>query len=294
MDSLNFIQATGPLNKSIFIVSDEQKIDAFCLKCPEKQCINSYNGLGLPVELCPAGAISVSEKLSGIKISDSCFGCGICTMVCPVEAIHISPSGKAIVGENSTGRLVRNVISTEWESWISGKLKRSKLSRNDLVEVARFLSEKCLALRGNYFYKIIESLLLQIGYEATMSNLGDTNNRIDLIIRTLNGSVPVEIKSYTETPTINLKSLQQALENKLLISRLDGETSLNTLSTLVVGYSYPSDRAGLEEHILQIKSAYGINIGIITLERLWETLLNQRYSDNKIESKDLTNLIGIL
>jgi hypothetical protein len=127
-----------------------------------------------------------------------------------------------------------------------------------------------------------------------MSPLGDTSNRIDLIIRSDKGNVPVEIKSYTETPFINWKSIQQAVENKLLISRLDGDSEMTSLSSLVIGFGYPSERTGIETHIREIEEAFGIRVGIVSLSKLWELLLAKHFSDNSSIKVELTEIRGLL
>ena len=166
--------------------------------------------------------------------------------------------------------------------------------QSDISRSAEFLANQCMTLKGNYFYKTIESLLRLLEYDAKMSNLGDTSNRIDLIIRSSKGNVPVEIKSYTETPFINWKSIQQAVENKLLISRLDGDSEMTSLSSLVIGFSYPSERTGIDTHIREIEEAFGIRVGIVSLSRLWELLLAKYFLKNSLVKVELIELRGLL
>jgi Fe-S-cluster-containing hydrogenase component 2 len=292
--SISKIEIAGPLKKSIFKVESGQEVDSFCLLCPGKKCMTADDGLGLAVELCPAGAITLKKDATGIEISDACFGCGLCAIVCPAGAIRITEAGKAEVGINTSTLTVEIANQSQWEQWITKKLHITTFDQSDISRSADFLANQCMTLKGNYFYKTIESILRLLGYEAKMSNLGDTSNRIDLIIRSDKGNVPVEIKSYTETPFINWKSIQQAVENKLLISRLDGDSEMTSLSSLVIGFGYPSERTGIETHIREIEEAFGIRVGIVSLSKLWELLLAKHFSENSSIKVELTEIRGLL
>jgi Fe-S-cluster-containing hydrogenase component 2 len=288
------IVISGPLIKSSFLTSSGNQVDAFCLRCPDKNCLTSESQTVLAAELCPAGAISLDKNSKNISISSACFGCGLCAVVCPTGAITISETGKAEVGLNLLPIATEETDKSQWEKWINGKLEIKFLTSKEISSTAEYLANRCMELKGTQFYKTVESILRLLDYEAKMSNLGDTINRIDLIIRTTEGNVPVEIKSYTETPTINLKSVQQAVENKLLISRLDGVEKMTSLSSLVIGFSYPNERSRIEEHILEIEKAYGIRVGIASLSRLWELLLIKKFSKEKVPPIDLVGIRGVL
>jgi Fe-S-cluster-containing hydrogenase component 2 len=291
---LTQIHVLNPKNISTFAIDPSTSVDAFCLLCPGKKCLSTKFQDDLNVELCPASAITLDKELNSIKISEACFGCGLCTVACPIGAIHINETDHAVVGSTDSTIVLQNAKESDWEHWISGKQKYESLTAENISELSDYLADKCINIKGNYFYKTIESILRLLGYDAKMSNLGDTSNRIDLIIRSEQGNIPVEIKSYVETPTINLKSIQQALENKLLISRLDGAKEISALSSLAIGFSYPTERTGIEEHIKEIERAYGIKVGLASLTRLWELLLTEKYSKMKSKKIDLANLRGLL
>lgn len=293
-NSITEIKISAPQSKSTFLTTSDGKVNSFCLRCPDRNCMTSSNKFGITIELCPIGAISFDQDSKEISISDACFGCGLCAISCPTGAITITRSGKAEVGQNALSIDTQESEKSHWEKWIKNKIEIENLEEKQIFAIAEYFANTCMELKGNLFYKTVESLLRLLGYDAKMSNLGDTSNRIDLIIRTELGNVPVEIKSYAETPTINLKSVQQAVENKLLISRLDGDEKMTPLSSLVIGFSYPSERTGIEEHIIEIEEAYGIRIGVLSLARLWEFLLIKKFSKDALKTVQLAVTIGIL
>jgi hypothetical protein len=69
------------------------------------------------------------------------------------------------------------------------------------------------------FYEVIGDLLEYIGFhKVSVTRDGDTNNRMDAIIIDKVRSVPIEIKSPKEIEYINVKSIRQALENKIVFT----------------------------------------------------------------------------
>lgn len=134
-----------------------------------------------------------------------------------------------------------------------------------------FLKTSKQALRSmkSEFYDIIGLILKHIGFESThVSRGGDVNNRMDAIIIDDENSIPIEIKSPKECKEINLKSIRQACENKVIIlSRKFYQTTDDTTS-LAIAFQYPPKRSDVYELIDDIKNAYNFNIGIIDIDDL--------------------------
>ncbi len=138
-------------------------------------------------------------------------------------------------------------------------------TKAEFLEVAKQFLEHM-----NYeFYDIIGLILKHIGFEnARVSREGDVNNRMDAIIIDDENSIPIEIKSPGESKEINIKSIRQACENKVIIlSRKFYKTTDNTTS-LAIAFSYPPERSDVYELIEDIKKAYQFNIGIIDIDDL--------------------------
>lgn len=119
------------------------------------------------------------------------------------------------------------------------------------------------------FYDFIGLILKHIGFvNPSVSRNGDTNCRMDAIIIDDENSIPIEIKSPGESVEINIKSIRQACENKVVIlSRKFYATNYNTTS-LAIAFGYPPERSDVYELINDIKNAYGFNIGIIDINDL--------------------------
>lgn len=143
--------------------------------------------------------------------------------------------------------------------------------------------EKIINQKIHMFYGLVGSSLEIIGFEKVLvTRDGDTNNRMDAIIVDDNYSIPIEIKSPAEVLYVNVKSIGQALENKIvLLSRKFYETT-NECSTLVIGYNYPNNRSEVNTLIDYFYSSYNINIGYIDIK----TLLSLRW-DVEVENKEI-------
>ena len=115
---------------------------------------------------------------------------------------------------------------------------------------------------------------------------------MDAIIVDDKRSIPIEIKSPRETNYINIKSIRQSLENKIvLLSREFYPTTLNT-TTLAVGFTYPNERSGVLELIEDIKSTFNINIGIIDFGGLLSLYYEKIINKEQIDLELIYNLQG--
>lgn len=138
-------------------------------------------------------------------------------------------------------------------------------TRREFIDVAKdYLSHLNIE-----FYDFIGLILKHMGFSnPIVPRSGDVNCRMDAIIVDPENSIPIEIKSPGESVEINIKSIRQACENKVVIlSRRFYGTKYNTTS-LSIAFKYPPARSDVYELIDDIKSAYGFNIGLIDINDL--------------------------
>ena len=83
--SLEHIGSCNPACSRIKILKNEERgvdLPVVCMHCTEPAC----------VEVCPTGAMVSNKDLGGITVKeDTCLGCKLCLMVCPIGAITINP-----------------------------------------------------------------------------------------------------------------------------------------------------------------------------------------------------------
>ena len=163
------------------------------------------------------------------------------------------------------------------------------LNKNDFISKGlELFSEQAIE-----FYRVVGIILNEVGFNKVLvTREGDTNNRMDAIIVDDYRSIPIEIKSPRETNYINIKSIRQSLENKIvLLSREFYPTTLNT-TTLAVGFTYPNERSGVLELIEDIKSTFNINIGIIDFGGLLSLYYEKIINKEQIDLELIYNLQG--
>lgn len=241
--------------------------DAFCTRCPEQKCFSrKFEGRDIPT--CPVGAIREVEGSAAIEITSDCISCGACVVMCPIGAIYMPENSQALVNQTKSLQGVVECSKTEYSQWYSNIVTRTRPTEQVCKDFGRTVSSRLEAEKAAVIYPLVATYLSAVGLPATASNQGDTSSRADVQIRISQGTIPVEVKSFTEVDIINLKSIQQALENKLSTSRQMEREELDWLPTLAIGFRYPPDRTGIRELVDDIYSSFGISIGMLTLARL--------------------------
>lgn len=131
------------------------------------------------------------------------------------------------------------------------------------------LSKQAMELMNLEFYDVIGLILKHIGFEnPNVSRPGDVNNRMDAVIIDEENSIPIEIKSPGESKEINIKSIRQACENKVIILSRKFYNTTDETTSLAIAFQYPPERSDVYELISDIKKAYGFNIGIVDIDDL--------------------------
>jgi hypothetical protein len=188
------------------------------------------------------------------------------------------------------------VTTSEFDKAMS-RVTRIRASSRELTRL--FVERAVDALRTSQqgsFYPLVGKLLTSAGLPTWVPRRGDTNNRIDAIIADECHSIPIEIKSPTETLVINVKAVQQALENKIILRRRfssDFPSAMETTS-LVIGYEYPADRSDVFELIEDIKATYNIRIGLVDLRGLMQLAVGRYQSGRPHAMSKLMFLEGML
>ena len=109
-------------------------------------------------------------------------------------------------------------------------------AKNEGRERSNFINELCEQHKTDdktLFYPFVHSLLRIIGLECT----GEVG-RYDAYASYNGHVIPVEIKSYTETASYNIKGIRQSIENKICSYNPCLADDID-YATLVVGYSHP-------------------------------------------------------
>jgi hypothetical protein len=167
---------------------------------------------------------------------------------------------------------------------------------NPKVESKQFYIDQFIQNVVSYdkylYYPLIGELLNDFGIKVNVTRDGDTNNRSDAMIIDEKYSISVEIKSPTEIEYVNIKSIRQALENKIILLSRKFFPTTPLCSTLAIGYKYPEKRSEVYELIENYYSTYKIKVGIIDLADLLDIHWQIKFEGASFDVSKIRNLKG--
>jgi len=142
---------------------------------------------------------------------------------------------------------------------------------SDGTDIETIANELCTAHQTDdkeIFYPFIHSLLRIIGLNC-MGEVG----RYDAYVKFEEHTIPVEIKSNTETSSYNAKGIRQAIENKILSFDSEKENDLE-FASLVVGFSHPTNDAEVKTLIDGAFEKFKIKVLALDLLSLVKMTIN--------------------
>ena len=144
------------------------------------------------------------------------------------------------------------------------------------------------------FYPLVTHLLQLIGFPSHCSRNGVNSQRWDAYVWLHGLAVPIEIKSPTEELSLSTKAIRQAIENKVILLARGGMETQRELSTLIVGYQIPNERAEMSMLIDDVYAAFGFRIGVLDLHTLAYVAIKAVTESVSIDEKQLSHLKGFL
>lgn len=136
------------------------------------------------------------------------------------------------------------------------------------------------------FYPFVHALFRAIGMECQ----GEVG-RIDCLLHFNGRDVPCEIKSYTETPTFNIKGARQAVENWICTYRDEADMRY---ASLLLGYAQPVSTVEIDGLINAAFKTWGIKIIAFDLRTLITMFVRSVWDERKIDLDELLSQHGII
>ena len=164
-------------------------------------------------------------------------------------------------------------------------------AKNEGRERSNFINELCEQHKTDdktLFYPFVHSLLRIIGLECT----GEVG-RYDAYASYNGHIIPVEIKSYTETASYNIKGIRQSIENKIC-SYNPCLTDDIDYATLVVGYSHPVLDNDIRGMINTAYEKFRIKIIATNIKSLISICVNKIWDNTMIDLQRLLTGYGLL
>lgn len=138
------------------------------------------------------------------------------------------------------------------------------------------------------FYPLVHSLLRIIGLNCN-GEVGryDAYSTYDMHI------IPVEIKSFTETPVYNAKGIRQAIENKITSYNPNVKKDMD-FASLVVGYAHPTNDTDVKKLIDEAFVKFKIKIIASDLNTLVKMALNVVWNHKYVNWDKILTSYGLL
>jgi hypothetical protein len=100
-------------------------------------------------------------------------------------------------------------------------------------------------------------------------------------------SMPVEIKSPTETPCADLKAVRQALENAVIMRARETDPTEPTTPSLAIGFERVPQRSDARELAADIETTYSIRVRLLSTRMLLATLVSATLGDAGLDTDAL-------
>jgi hypothetical protein len=162
------------------------------------------------------------------------------------------------------------------------------------ASAARAFAELHVSDTKTRFYPLVSHLFQILGYRSDYSRAGVNYQRWDACVWIGDAAIPVEIKSPTEELYLSTKAVRQALENKIVLLSRGGLTTRKELTSLIVGFKIPNERAEMSTLIDDVFHAYSLRIGVVDLENLAKLAARSLMEKVTIAPKQLGSLRGFL
>ena len=194
------------------------------------------------------------------------------------------------ITEDAATNLLTSYEDKEFLNHVNQIVSEGKSSKEIVTELFDFY----INATQTTFYPLIATLFKVMGFNCSFSRAGDNGTRWDAIIDDPQRSIPIEIKSPTEEQHLSIKAIRQALENKIVL--LSRKTHITTpdVSTLVVGYYMPNERAEVARLISDFKNTYGYKIGVIDLKSLLSIAISILVDGKGFNKEKLYELEGFV
>lgn len=280
----------SPNIRSAWRMDGGQSGNATCLGCHDAPCIEfKEQSFDLGGELsafpgdpsqdvCPVNAIDWKEGGATVEINNErCIGCGLCAMQCPYGAITIYEDGIARVETDDPDHVT---VPAKTGTSHSIAKKHGSLSTLD-GHFLKNLPAIIAALNDTQTTRLVRNIFLSCGVAANMRRKGDTNVRMDGLLRFPSGQIGV---MEVETSPNVLESPRALLEDIAVLHNRFGIPMSNIVPVSVIS-SFPNVRVEYYQVVDDIEKVLDIQCRSLTLGSLF--VLGWYFRSLEVISDDL-------
>lgn len=170
-----------------------------------------------------------------------------------------------------------NIDLTPLDNKIVNLITDSTYETKSIDELSSIICELHKPYGKECFYPFVHTILRIIGLRCE-GEIG----RFDGLCYYENHKIPIEIKSYLETPSYDLKGLRQAVENKIMAYNPKVEDDIS-FASFVVGFEHPTSDQEVRTFIDSALDNFCINIiatDIFSLTKMAIQVIRDKVSVN--------------
>lgn len=277
-----------PNTRAVWSIEGGKLGNATCLGCHDAPCIefteqNFDLGGELSAfpgdpsqEVCPVNAINWKDGGETVEIdNERCVGCGLCALQCPYGAITLNIDGTAKVETSDVDGVTvpAEIGTTHTQAKRHGSL--SALGSHFLKNLPEIIA----ALNDTQTNRLVRNIFISCGVAANIRRKGDTNVRMDGLLRFPSGQIGVvEIET---SPNV-LESPRALLEDIAVLHNRFGVPMSEIVPVSVIS-SFPNVRVEYYQVIDDIENVLGIQCRSLTLASLfilgWHFLSLEKMQD---------------
>lgn len=215
----------------------------------------------------------IREAPEALKKKEHTINSQVSSQILRLKPVYTRPSDFASYIKNhiTKDNLIEQIIEAK------NKGTKREVLENNFIDVCKKYSK-------SRFYPFVQSLLKIIGLTCK----GEVG-RIDALCEYNGHDIPVEIKSYTETPTYNLKGFRQAVENKILTFKTKDDLEY---ASLIVGYTAPTNITELKDFIDSCFQEVHINLIALDVQTLVKMAVNVIWEKRNVDLNTLLKSHG--
>ncbi|MFC5413149.1 4Fe-4S dicluster domain-containing protein [Larkinella bovis] len=277
--SLHIIQ---DLKGSSIIKVDGVSISPTCLNCVDTPCKefktseilpNVLNGMPAnpSTKVCPVNAI-FEDKSTGFPVIDpeTCFGCGLCFNRCPYGAISLEVGRKAKIlhGDSEIVKFAEvdslAELSTTYELRVSqNRIVTENIPKDGLTTIYKEIL-RIRTLNQSFENLFTRNVLLCLGINAKIKNIGNNDIRIDLIGKQGENIIAASI-DLVGSDTLNIP---RYLLDAIAVLHSRHNIDRKSIIPMVIVGSYPNKRSDFFEMLGDIKDVTGFETKTFSLHFL--------------------------
>lgn len=269
------------------LLCGEQWIKASCLKCSKPKCLRYSQdeicssefpdfSFERDLHVCPVDSIKWNYKEEIPEIDNyKCIKCGLCASRCPVGAIYKKNNQIEVANDlegyeilaisTSSIQLQQKCIEVlEKIYWKKHFQRESNAVLNDIYQVVKKFDGRSMVPNI-----LVRNLLIELGYNCSISRQGDIYTRMDGVYSNYQSKGVIEIEFGKDT-----LDASRGILDDIAVLHSRNNIDKNDNKALVVCLSFPNKRQGYFQVIKDVNKILNIQIQTLSLGALLVLMWN--------------------